>query len=104
MRVVLCMCIYIHTHTLLVIYTIFFSYLQTLQLPYHSAETRGKLAEELKRADAVVLTYACDKPSTLDRLSTFWLPELRQLEVCTKLVYYSKVGMLHRLEHFLGVA
>ncbi|KAL1809103.1 hypothetical protein ACET3Z_026093 [Daucus carota] len=46
-----------------------------------SAETRGKLAEELKKADAVVLTYACDKPSTLDRISTFWLPELRRLEV-----------------------
>lgn len=40
--------------------------------------------EELKRADAVVLTYACDKPATLDRLSTFWLPELRRLEVCAK--------------------
>ncbi|GJR98921.1 mitochondrial Rho GTPase 1-like protein, partial [Tanacetum coccineum] len=44
-------------------------------------ENRGKLAEELKKADAVVLTYACDQPSTLDRLSTFWLPELRRLEV-----------------------
>ncbi|XP_009625701.1 mitochondrial Rho GTPase 1 [Nicotiana tomentosiformis] len=46
-----------------------------------SPENRGKLVEELKRADAVVLTYACDKPATLDRLSTFWLPELRRLEV-----------------------
>ncbi|XP_076898853.1 mitochondrial Rho GTPase 1-like [Bidens hawaiensis] len=46
-----------------------------------SLENRGKLADELKRADAVVLTYACDEPSTLDRLSTFWLPELRRLEV-----------------------
>ncbi|KAJ9180224.1 hypothetical protein P3X46_008496 [Hevea brasiliensis] len=44
-------------------------------------EDSGKVAEELKRADAVVLTYACDKPETLDRLSTFWLPELRRLEV-----------------------
>ncbi|CAL1393504.1 unnamed protein product [Linum trigynum] len=44
-------------------------------------EDTGKVAEELKRADAVVLTYACDKPETLDRLSTFWLPKLRQLEV-----------------------
>ncbi|PPS04724.1 hypothetical protein GOBAR_AA15914 [Gossypium barbadense] len=31
-------------------------------------EDRGKLAEELKRADAVVLTYACDQPETLNRL------------------------------------
>ncbi|CAN1843321.1 Mitochondrial Rho GTPase 1 [Linum perenne] len=44
-------------------------------------ENTGKVAEELKRADAVVLTYACDKPETLDRFSTFWLPKLRQLEV-----------------------
>lgn len=48
---------------------------------YFSLEERGKLEDELKRADAVVLTYACDQPSTLDRLSTFWLPELRRLEV-----------------------
>ena len=46
-----------------------------------SLEYRGKLAEELKRADAVVLTYACDQPLTLNRLSTFWLHELRRLEV-----------------------
>ncbi|KAL7226642.1 hypothetical protein ACSBR1_021688 [Camellia fascicularis] len=46
-----------------------------------SLESRGKLAEELKRADAVVLTYACDQPVTLDHLSTFWLHELRRLEV-----------------------
>ncbi|VFQ69088.1 unnamed protein product [Cuscuta campestris] len=44
-------------------------------------ENRNKLFEEMKRADAVVLTYACDKPATLDRLSTYWLPELRRLEV-----------------------
>ncbi|KAH6818841.1 MIRO-related GTP-ase 1 [Perilla frutescens var. frutescens] len=46
-----------------------------------SLEYRGKLAEELKRADAVVLTYACDQPLTLNRLSTFWLHELRRLEI-----------------------
>ncbi|GAA0162939.1 small GTPase [Lithospermum erythrorhizon] len=46
-----------------------------------SLENRDKLVEELKRADAVVLTYACDRHETLDRLSTFWLPELRRLEV-----------------------
>ncbi|XP_010524876.1 PREDICTED: mitochondrial Rho GTPase 1-like [Tarenaya hassleriana] len=44
-------------------------------------EDRGKLAKELKQADAVVLTYACNRPETLDRLSEYWLPELRQLEV-----------------------
>ncbi|KAL5982547.1 Mitochondrial Rho GTPase 1 [Asimina triloba] len=46
-----------------------------------SPEHRGKLTAECKLADVVVLTYACDQPSTLDRLSTFWLPELRRLEV-----------------------
>ncbi|XP_027107670.1 mitochondrial Rho GTPase 1 [Coffea arabica] len=46
-----------------------------------STENRGKLVEELRRADAVILTYACDRPETLDRLSTFWLPELRRIEV-----------------------
>ncbi|KAL3647887.1 Mitochondrial Rho GTPase 1 [Castilleja foliolosa] len=46
-----------------------------------SLENRGKLAEELKRADAVVLTYACDQPSSLNRLSSFWLHELRRLEI-----------------------
>ncbi|XP_057960485.1 mitochondrial Rho GTPase 1-like [Malania oleifera] len=46
-----------------------------------SLEDRGKLADELRKADAVILTYACDRSETLDRLSTFWLPELRRLEV-----------------------
>ncbi|GLT52741.1 hypothetical protein SLA2020_260630 [Shorea laevis] len=46
-----------------------------------SVESRGKLVEELKRADAVVLTYACDDSLTLTRLNTFWLPEFRRLEV-----------------------
>ncbi|XP_020541243.1 mitochondrial Rho GTPase 2 isoform X2 [Jatropha curcas] len=44
-------------------------------------ENRGKLIDELKRADAVVLTYACDQPLTLSRLSSTWLEELRQLEI-----------------------
>ncbi|XP_023872842.1 mitochondrial Rho GTPase 2 isoform X2 [Quercus suber] len=46
-----------------------------------SLENRAKLNEELKRADAVVLTYACDQPLTLSRLNTHWLHELRHLEV-----------------------
>lgn len=40
-----------------------------------------RLHEELKRADAIVLTYACDQPMTLNRLTTFWLQEIRKLEV-----------------------
>lgn len=46
-----------------------------------SVEQRNKVGEEMRRADAVVLTYACDRPESLDRLSTYWLPELRRLEV-----------------------
>ncbi|KAK6139335.1 hypothetical protein DH2020_026927 [Rehmannia glutinosa] len=46
-----------------------------------SPENGSRLIEELRRADAVVLTYACDRSETLDRLSTYWLPELRRLEV-----------------------
>ena len=46
-----------------------------------SVELRNKVGEEMKRADVVVLTYACDRPETLDRLSTYWLPELRRLQV-----------------------
>ncbi|KAH9295641.1 hypothetical protein KI387_039229 [Taxus chinensis] len=44
-------------------------------------EDRTKMGAECKRADAIVLTYSCDQPSTLERLSTYWLPELRRLEV-----------------------
>ncbi|KAG5246196.1 GTP-binding family protein [Salix suchowensis] len=44
-------------------------------------ESRGKLNEELKRADVIVLTYACDFPLTLTRLSSFWLQEFRRLEL-----------------------
>lgn len=44
-------------------------------------EDRGKLEAECKKADAVVLTYACDRPETLDHLSSYWLPELRQMGV-----------------------
>lgn len=46
-----------------------------------SPENRAKLITEVQLADAIVLTYACDRPTTLERLSTYWLPELRRLEV-----------------------
>lgn len=59
-----------------------YAYTYALLLTF-SMESRIKLIDELKRADAVVLTYACDQHPTLLRLSTFWLPELRKLEVCS---------------------
>ncbi|KAJ0255011.1 Mitochondrial Rho GTPase 2 [Hirschfeldia incana] len=43
--------------------------------------SRIKLIEEFRKADVVILTYACDQPSTLDRLSSYWLPELRRLQI-----------------------
>ncbi|KAI3502646.1 hypothetical protein L1887_30847 [Cichorium endivia] len=42
---------------------------------------KAKLEEELKRADAVVLTYACDKPETLNCLQKFSIPEFCRLKV-----------------------
>ncbi|CAA6659435.1 unnamed protein product [Spirodela intermedia] len=44
-------------------------------------EHRVSLVSECQKADAIVLTYACDRPSTLERLKTYWLPELRRLDV-----------------------
>ncbi|KAJ4877678.1 Mitochondrial Rho GTPase 1 [Raphanus sativus] len=44
-------------------------------------EDKGMVSEELKLADAVVLTYDCDRPETLESLTLRWLPELRLLEV-----------------------
>ncbi|KAE9611490.1 hypothetical protein Lal_00011837 [Lupinus albus] len=46
-----------------------------------SLEKQGTRNEELKIADAVVVTYACDEPFTFDRLGTYWLIELQRLEV-----------------------
>lgn len=44
-------------------------------------EDRTKTETDCKKADAIVLTYACDRPTSLARLSSCWLPELRRLEV-----------------------
>ncbi|KAF0918667.1 hypothetical protein E2562_025597 [Oryza meyeriana var. granulata] len=46
-----------------------------------SPEQKPKLISECQSADVVVLTYACDRPATLDRLSSFWFPELRRLQL-----------------------
>ncbi|KAH9617280.1 hypothetical protein KSS87_004505 [Heliosperma pusillum] len=44
-------------------------------------EHSDERADEFKRADGVVLTYACDRHDTFDSLSSYWLPELRRLKV-----------------------
>ncbi|KAL5068217.1 hypothetical protein RYX36_019104 [Vicia faba] len=46
-----------------------------------SVVQQGKLSEELKRADSVVVTYACDDSVSFERVSSYWLPELQKLEV-----------------------
>lgn len=46
-----------------------------------SPEDKSKMEMDLKKSDVVVLTYACDQPETLDRLSSYWLPELRRLQL-----------------------
>lgn len=42
---------------------------------------QGKVVEELKRADSVIVTYACDDTISFERVSTHWLPQLQKLEV-----------------------
>lgn len=59
-----------------------------------SIDNRIKLIEEFRKADVVILTYACDQPSTLDRLTSYWLPELRRLEVCTLLAEHCTLCIL----------
>lgn len=53
-----------------------------------SPEQKAKLLAECKVADAVVLTYACDQPATLEGLGSFWLPELRRLQVMFRYTFW----------------
>jgi len=46
-----------------------------------SLDKQSKRNEELKRADVVVLTYACNDTASFSRLSSYWFPELKKLEV-----------------------
>ncbi|KAG2594398.1 hypothetical protein PVAP13_5NG642666 [Panicum virgatum] len=49
-------------------------------------EQKLKFITECQAADAVVLTYACDRPATLERLSLFWLPEQQRLQLKTPVI------------------
>ncbi|RHN64833.1 putative EF-hand domain pair, mitochondrial Rho GTPase [Medicago truncatula] len=44
-------------------------------------EDSDKVDEELLAADVIILTYACDRQATLESLTAFWLPRLRDLGV-----------------------
>lgn len=46
-----------------------------------SLEKQAKRNEELRRADTVVLTYACNDPQSFSRLGSYWIEELRRLKV-----------------------
>ena len=37
-------------------------------------------------ADVVVLLFATDRPQTLSRVSSYWMPELRRLQVTVPIV------------------
>ncbi|KAJ6790601.1 putative mitochondrial Rho GTPase 1 [Iris pallida] len=57
------------------------AFMQILICLICSPENKQKMVSECQAADAILLTYACDRPATLDRLSTYWLPELRRLDI-----------------------
>ena len=44
-------------------------------------EDKGDVIREVKEADAIVLMFAMDRQESLDRLSEYWLPLFRHLEV-----------------------
>ncbi|CAI5463661.1 unnamed protein product [Closterium sp. Yama58-4] len=44
-------------------------------------EERGAVEAELRAADTVVITFACDDQASLNSVSSYWLPLLRQLQV-----------------------
>ncbi|WZZ59027.1 hypothetical protein YC2023_059134 [Brassica napus] len=49
-------------------------------------EYKGDVIREVKEADAIVLTFAMDRQESLDRLSEYWLPLFRHLEVRVPIV------------------
>ncbi|KAF6139956.1 hypothetical protein GIB67_023052 [Kingdonia uniflora] len=54
----------------------------------HTQQSRHNLERELKRADVVIVTVSYDKPTSFDRLISFWLPELRRLKVKISLAFF----------------
>ncbi|KEH23750.1 putative small GTPase superfamily, EF-hand domain pair [Medicago truncatula] len=51
-----------------------------------SLEKQNKRNEELKGADVVVLTYACNDSQSFSRLSSYWFRELQKLEVTVPII------------------
>lgn len=42
---------------------------------------RPTVEQELKKADAIIITYATDRQETFSRLRSHWLPEVRRLKL-----------------------
>jgi Ras family protein T1 len=42
---------------------------------------RPTVEQELKKADAIIITYATDRQETFSRLRSHWLPEIRRLKL-----------------------
>ncbi|KAL5059562.1 hypothetical protein RYX36_031166 [Vicia faba] len=51
-----------------------------------SLEKQNKRNKELKAADVVVLTYACNDSQSFSRLSSYWFRELHKLEVTVPVI------------------
>ena len=45
------------------------------------AEWRERLEGELQKSDVVVVCYKAGSPRSLSRVGTYWLPELRHMQV-----------------------
>ena len=44
-------------------------------------EDRSSVEEKIRSCDVIVLLFTLDKPDSLRRVSSYWLPELRRLKV-----------------------
>ncbi|KAH7510898.1 hypothetical protein FEM48_ZijujUnG0073200 [Ziziphus jujuba var. spinosa] len=50
------------------------------------ADDAERYAQELKKADVVLLTFSCNESKSYDRLSTFWLPRIREIKMNLPLI------------------
>jgi hypothetical protein len=66
----------------------------------YSVGQQDKLIEELKRADSVIVTYACDDIVSFERVSTHWLPQLQKLEVGDWLIGFHSFAAIFNMENY----
>ncbi|MFS7987852.1 putative small GTPase, P-loop containing nucleoside triphosphate hydrolase [Helianthus anomalus] len=65
-----------------------------------TASRFGLYRGRIEASGCRLLTYACDKPETLSRLQTFWIPEVRRLKVKALVIVVGCKLDLHD-EHYL---